>query len=183
MFQIDWALKEAWQAEVTPSSPVNSNLSRDAVRRTCLLHWEDHCLECSAPLCYSSCNLYVARPDKRCARFLYGIYPNPRFRGLFDFGADIRFRRWGKVEAIVYGKTATVRFQRAMDRLNRLATNLPGGNPASREPGAVEVAWKKFLAKVRNKCFSWFAPRHENAVYDEFVLECFSPDQIGRAHV
>lgn len=184
MFQIQWAQKEVWEAEpiVTPSQ--GSKLSPQDIRRAYLLHWEDHCLECAAPLCFSSCSLYVARPDKRCARFLYGIYPNPNFKGFFDFGADIRFRRWGKVEALVYGKIAGVRFQRLMDRINRLVSAGPDG-PARPHPpgkaaraseGRVKVFWKDNLAKVRNKCFSWFAPARANAPVDEFVLECFAPD-------
>jgi len=116
---------------------------------------------------------------------MYGIYPNPNFKGLFDFGADIRFRRWGKVETIVHGKTASVRFQRLMDRINRFVTYPPDSVPTSRQPansarssnGSVEVFWKDTLAKVRNKCFSWFAPAYENVTVDEFVVECFSPDQ------
>ena len=40
----------------------------------------------------------------KCARLSYGIYPNPAFRGLFDFGADVHFRRWGKLESkLSYG--------------------------------------------------------------------------------
>lgn len=185
MFQIDWAQKDVWEKEQNSFDSQNSKLDLRDVRRAHLLHWEDHCLECSAPLCYSTCQLYVARPDKRCARLLYGIYPNPRFKGFFDFGADIRFRRWGKIEALVYGKTSTVRFQRAMDRLNRFVTYPPdvvtapyrAGNSNGSSNGRVKVFWKENLAKARDKCFSWFAPTRETVTCDEFVLECFSPDQ------
>ena len=185
MFQIEWARREAWEREQNAFPAHDAKLDRGDVRRAYLLHWEDHCLECAPPLCYSSCPLYFARADKACARFIYGIYPNPSFKGLFDFGADIRFRRWGKLETIVHGKTGNVRFQRLMDRINRLVTYPPDGVPASREPGDsarssnghVKVFWDVTLAKVRNKCFSWFAPAGENETYDEFVLECFSPDQ------
>lgn len=184
MFQIEWAQREVWETQSRICPGRKSTLDAKAVRRAYLLHWEDHCLECAAPLCFSSCTLYIARPDKRCARFLYGIYPNPHFRGLFDFGADIRFRRWGKIEAIVYGKIASVRFQRLMDRINRFVTYPSSGFPTSdglkthrSSKGSVKVLWKDNFAKVRNKCFSWFAPARENVAADEFVLECFSPDR------
>jgi FkbH-like protein len=175
MFQIDWADMALWEKEHTSFPSCDSQVNREAVRSTYLLHWEDHCLECAAPLCYSSCALYVPRADKRCARFVYGIYPNPRFKGLFDFGADVRFRRWGKIEAIIHGKTASVGFQRLMDRLDRSVTH-PLGRISRSNPGALGIFWKKNLARVRNKCFAWFAPQRE-VNCDEFVLECFSPDQ------
>lgn len=184
MFQIEWAQKEAWEKEQNSFPAHGSKLDPGDVRRAYLLHWEEHCLECALPLCYSSCPLYLARADRRCARFIYGIYPNPTFKGLFDFGADIRFRRWGKIETIVHGRIASVRFQRLMDRINRFVTYPLGGVPTSHQPensarpsnASVEVIWKDNLAKVRNKCFSWFAPAREDATVDEFVLECFSPD-------
>jgi FkbH-like protein len=34
-----------------------------------------------------------------CARFYNGILRNAQFRGLLDYGAEIRFKRWGKLEA------------------------------------------------------------------------------------
>src|ERR1700720_2517449 len=109
----------------------NSKLNPADVLRAHWLHWEDHCLECAPPLCYASCTLYFARADTACARFVYGIYPNPNFKGLFNFGADIRFRRWGKLETIVHGKTGNVRVQRLMDRINRFVTHSPNAAPAS----------------------------------------------------
>jgi FkbH-like protein len=175
MFQIEWADAGLWEKEQIPLPSAESKFKLEAVRRAYLLHWEEHCLECAAPLCFASCQLYVPRPDKRCARFHYGIYPNPQVHGLLEFGADVRFRRWGKIETIVRGKTASVGFQRQMDRVNRLLTHPSGRGPAA-NPGALGVFWKKSLAKVRNKYFAWFAPPREEAVGDEFVLECLSPD-------
>src|SRR5579859_3908548 len=124
MFQIEWAQEEAWEKEENSFPGHDSKLDRQEVRRAYLLHWEDHCLECAPPLCYSNCPLYFARADKRCARLVYGIYPNTGFKGLFDFGADVRFRRWGKLETLVYGKVTSVRFQRVVDSINRFTTYL-----------------------------------------------------------
>lgn len=185
MFQIEWAQKEGWEMEQNSFPAHDSKLDPEDIRRAYLLYWEDHCLECAPPLCYRSCPLYFARADKACARFIYGIYPNPNFNGLFDYGADVRFRRWGKIETIVYGKIASVRFQRLMDRINRFATYPPDGAPRSRphgdsvssSTGAVKVLLNKNLARVRHKCFSWFAPARENGFDGDFALECFSPDE------
>lgn len=35
--------------------------------------WEEHCLECSAPLCFQNCVHYEARSDGRCKRFSNGL--------------------------------------------------------------------------------------------------------------
>ncbi len=35
----------------------------------------------------------------KCARFKYGIYPNASTSGLLDFGADISFKKWAKLES------------------------------------------------------------------------------------
>jgi len=186
MFQLEWTNRSLWEAEGNPVPAQKSKLSRADVRRTSLLHWEDHCLECAAPLCFSSCSLYARRADRRCSRFAYGIYPNPELVGLFDFGADVRFRRWGKLEALYYGKSIGVGNHRLLDRVNRLLVQ-PGARASSSPPSewsrrARERAttfWKVNLAKVRNKYLVRVAPNGGEVTYDAFVLECFSPDPEG----
>jgi FkbH-like protein len=80
----------------TPSSeyePV-SNISRMSQ-----LFWGEHCVECAAPSCYESCDLYQPRPDKRCRRFTYGSFKNQNFRSLRGYGVEISFKKWAKIEA------------------------------------------------------------------------------------
>ncbi len=179
MFQVDWAKAGAWGKEPQVSSGARkSQLDRADVRKTALLHWEEHCLECAIPMCYSSCSLYVPRADRACSRFVYGIYPHPDFAGLFDFGADIRFRRWGKLETRLYGKSVDVSQHRGLDRVNRFVVHPPGKGAESAESrqGSVGVSARVLFGKVRNKYFVKLGPAGENVVYDEFVLECFSPE-------
>jgi FkbH-like protein len=185
MYQIEWARPDLWKQERNCEPSQDSKLDWRAVRRTLLLQWEDHCLECAVPLCFSSCSLYAPRLDGMCARFIYGIYPNRAFRGLFDYGADIRFRRWGKLEAIVHGKSERTWLHRSVDTLNRmLCRALPAATLdkhqalGGRGPQKfLEAFWKTNLAKVRGKYFAWFAPALESVAYDEFVLECYSAEQ------
>jgi len=73
--------------------------SPDQIASVALLRWEEHCVECSAPQCFSTCSLYSPRRDSMCARFYNGIQRNEHFHGLLDHGAEIRFKRWGKLEA------------------------------------------------------------------------------------
>lgn len=96
MYQLTWRDEKLWgkKDEVLDSPPLDR-----VAEKAALLLWVEHCVECAVPYCYSSCPLYVERRDKKCARFAYGIYPNPNFSGLYSYGADITFRRWGKLES------------------------------------------------------------------------------------
>lgn len=65
--------------------------------------WEEHCLECSAPQCFASCQLYEARVDGRCKRFKNGIETfqckDATAEGRM---ARVRFKPWGNLLTIVY---------------------------------------------------------------------------------
>ncbi len=141
-----------------------------------LLHWQEHCVECAPPQCYESCLLYVPRADRKCARLVYGFTPNPAFFGLLNCGADVRFRRWGKIEAKVRPRAIRLRTHRWLatsDRLmtagiNVLSTLLRPLSPHRRLNGA--------LTLLRGHLLDWIAGRVLAADYDDFVLECFSPE-------
>ncbi len=139
-----------------------------------LLHWQEHCLECAPPLCYQTCPLYVARSDQKCARFVYGIARNPGVKGLFDFGADLRFRRWGKIEAAITGRSVSVSTHRMIESVDRAVTGIVNFvsdaiqqlNPKRRLNGALTLYRDKLVARIGE-------PR-EN--FDAFVIECFSAE-------
>ncbi len=139
-----------------------------------LLHWQEHCLECAPPLCYQTCPLFVARSDQKCARFVYGMVRNPAVSGLFDYGADLRFRRWGKLEASITGRSVSVDTHRMLDSLDRAVTGtvnvvedgLQQLDPKRRLNGALQLYRDKLVAQLGK-------PR-EN--FDAFVIECFSAE-------
>jgi FkbH-like protein len=74
-----------------------------------LLSWIEHCVECAAPSCYQTCDLYDPTPLGKCRRFEDGIVPVAR-PGKAPI-AEIRFKRWGKLEA--QGNATPVPVQRA----------------------------------------------------------------------
>lgn len=59
------------------------------------LFWADHCLECSPPACYTSCEMFEANEIGRCRRVDFmqlGRVPG------YDFPvAHLRFRKWAKL--------------------------------------------------------------------------------------
>ena len=67
----------------------------DDIETIAPLFWADHCLECSPPACYASCELFEANEIGRCKRVDYmeiGYLPG------FDFPvAHLRFRKWSKL--------------------------------------------------------------------------------------
>ena len=177
MYEIDWAQSDIAKMPRGISGNHNSALRREDVECTLFLHWMEHCLECSPPLCYKNCSIYKPRKDKKCARFVYGIYPNPDFGGLFNFGADLTFRRWAKLETKLYGKSISVERQLRLHRKNNVIvkiTNLFSGllepvNPKRKLNGALTLFREKYFEKVlKTNC--------HHPVMDEFILEAFSAE-------
>lgn len=70
------------------------------VTHRALLAWAEHCVECAAPACYSSCDLYDPTPAGKCRRFEDGLVPNRSAGGPDGPAAEVRFKRWGKLEAM-----------------------------------------------------------------------------------
>lgn len=64
-----------------------------------MLFWSEHCIECAAPGCYLTCDLYEPRSDDRCRRFAYGIHRNTAFPSLRGAGAEVTFKTWGRLKA------------------------------------------------------------------------------------
>jgi FkbH-like protein len=88
----------------TPATITLDYQSADDVAEIAFLHWGEHCVECAAPACYSSCDLYQPRSDLRCRRFAFGAYKNSSFRSFRGYGVEVSFKKWAKIEA--FGDTA-----------------------------------------------------------------------------
>ncbi|MDO5576799.1 MAG: HAD-IIIC family phosphatase, partial [Fibrobacter sp.] len=153
-----------------------------------VLFWREHCLECSPPECYHSCSLYRKRIDKRCVRLTYGIYNNPAFSGIFDCGADLRFRRWGKLGTVLYPGVLSVnemvRFRKTdslMSKILHLMTvvsypfnvsdrlNITCSNPQ-------RISYKVY-AKIREKYLNSVGIKKQNGYQNCFIMECYSFEQ------
>lgn len=80
-------------------APLQSYTPVQGVAKMSLLMWGEHCIECAAPGCFATCDLYQSRPDQRCRRLTYGMYRNRRFPSARGYGAEVTFKQWGKIEA------------------------------------------------------------------------------------
>lgn len=117
MWQTDWAEKPPGPSST--EAPHVSALSLDEISAAYLLFWNEHCIECAVPDCYALCPLYVSRRDRKCARLKYGIVPNSKYPGLFPYGAEVEFRRWGKIESTFGFGAVKPRAARVLDRMDR----------------------------------------------------------------
>lgn len=57
--------------------------------------WGEHCVECSVPFCYKSCDKFRRTPTGYCRRFEHGIEP-VSVRG-WGRAYSVQFRPWGKL--------------------------------------------------------------------------------------
>src|ERR1700722_7122698 len=152
MFELKWGRSDL-VASKHDFEVRRSQVRRKDIASMVALRWEEHCVECAIPECYQTCLLYRKREDGACARFAYGIAANKTFKGHYNFGADIQFRRWGKLEASLkdayQAYTMTV-----FDRL-------------------ININW------IRRAGLSWGTGRNRRQgatalKFDEFVIECYS---------
>jgi FkbH-like protein len=73
--------------------------SRQTISMRTVLPWGEHCVECVAPTCFSTCDLYEARPGGKCRRFTDGMVRIDTSSALSGYLLKIRFKRWGMLWA------------------------------------------------------------------------------------
>ena len=186
MFEPVFADKRSWSEQSAPPHSWHSYLQRSTVRKVQLLYWREHCLECAPPDCYYSCQLFVARQDKRCARFEYGIYPNKCVEGLSIFGAEIKFRKWGKLGTHLYKGAVSPSLHNVLSWLDRAGSSMVSLAYTIAKPfNFVDIFNVKFrnperfgykgYAHIRDKVLQALpSGTEEENKYDAFVMECFS---------
>lgn len=157
------------------------------VEGAALLWWEEHCIECAIPHCYTTCPLYRGRRDGRCARFAYGIYPNRGVDGLHGYGADIHFRRWAKLET-VWPVQPALRSPRVLSRRAALINGLE--RAVETVVSFLDRAWvgPRLRGKFKAVRRRWAARAAEATgqarMPDGFYVKFYSPgDRRGHLHL
>jgi len=95
MFQFEHVKPKTLPTDVEAQA---ADAEAPTVTHRALLVWGEHCVECSAPACYKTCDLYLATPAGNCRRFEDGVVPNASAGTEDGPAAEVRFRRWGKFE-------------------------------------------------------------------------------------
>lgn len=162
MYDLKFANQKLWKKETNRYHQFTSKIHKKILKSVSLMFWSEHCIECAIPDCYKSCSLYEKRKDGHCSRFVYGIYPNPRFKGRYNFGADIKFKRWSKLETLFLPVELPIWLSNHV--LSRFILNL----------------LTRFISiqnKLKNNPFSTpFFKIIKNLKFDEFLIECFSSE-------
>jgi FkbH-like protein len=145
-------------------------------RRRALLLWAEHCTECAAPDCYASCSLYQARPDGRCRRFEYGVYRNTNFASASGYGAEVVFKRWGKIEARGNARLFPARTAALAERAIAAAAPLAdiAGKLGARLSKDGRWSWLGFSLLDR---LSRRLQRSGSSRPDAFIAEIYNPGQ------
>lgn len=99
MYQFYYADTEQSIQRLACKENIRKQFNIKAIRPTM---WEEHCLECAAPLCFGNCTHYAARSDGRCKRFENGLATFKEEKACCGQGVRVKFRRWGNMMTILF---------------------------------------------------------------------------------
>ena len=117
-----------------------------------------------------------------CSRFFYGISANSNFAGIFNYGADVRFKKWGKLQAELDFSTVNLKTMQRIDRIDRYLLSII--SPIARIWNALTRKRKVNMfinyGKIRTIIIHFlFSARDRDSIQiDDFVLEAFSPQRL-----
>jgi FkbH-like protein len=160
------------------AKPTASYTPADDVAAISFLHWGEHCVECAAPACYESCDLYQPRSDARCRRFAFGAYKNPAFPSMRGYGVEVSFKKWAKIEA--FGDTAV----HPVDQVLRWERMVEAGAPFADIAGRLvkratgNRVWGELAYTASEKLTRRLNGRgREGMQADGFLLEVYNPGE------
>ena len=146
--------------------------SREMVSMRTVLPWGEHCTECVWPTCYATCDLYEARPDGKCRRFMDGMVRIDSSSALSGYLLKIRFKRWGKLWTAGNISLHTIRqAERIESRDHRVGSMIQ----TLIMPTSVKsfVSEKRYSFKKRGAQ----AARPSAVTPSSFMLECYNPGE------
>jgi len=145
---------------------------RGRLQSRTVLPWSEHCTECVWPTCYSTCDLYSARPDGGCRRFADGMVRIELPAAVNSYILKIRFKRWGKLwtpgTIRMHSATKAEKLEKRDYRIGTALQRIP-------LPSLVKItaATKRYGFKKRT---ATSAQRHGEELPSCFLLECYNPE-------
>lgn len=162
--------------QLPPAAPKLPYEPAGNIQRVSLLYWAEHCVECAAPSCYLTCDLYRPRTDARCRRFTFGAYQNRNFRTSRAYGVEVSFKKWAKMSA--YGNLrllppACVSFSEKLIEWVAPTANRFGKFMAR---ATQKARWKAVTHVAMEELVRWLhRTRGKEALPDAFLLEIYNP--------
>ena len=177
MYDIDRNARQAQgQCELVPNT--RYDYVCDIVSAS-FLFWGEHCVECTEPSCYVTCDLYVSRPDGRCRRFTQGIVRNPQFPSARGYGAEVSFKKWGKLEARGNSALMAHRWLMLVERV------LGGSRPLLDLLSAAvwrvsgNARWRSITLRTIDRAVQKAHARRRHSRPDAFLLELYNPAETN----
>ena len=174
MFEFD-QYEKTWHKDPAVHPALPYKLSNDVAEMSFLV-WGEHCIECAAPACYQTCDLYQARPDGKCRRFTFGIYKNRQFSSLRGYGAEVSFKKWAVLAAM--GNTSMEsRFRLVWEeRLIGLAARVINAAGHFIHWITADDRWDSLTFVLSRRLSFWLHRRNKGrSKPDAFVLEMYNP--------
>jgi FkbH-like protein len=141
---------------------------KGSVQQRTVLPWSEHCTECVWPSCYTSCDLYSAREDGRCRRFVDGMVRIDCPGAVNGYLLKISFKRWAKLWT-----PGNVRLHSAEDALRIECRDY-------RIAGALEILPARIRPLAASKRYSMKKklagrPGAAPSLPCSFIVECYNP--------
>jgi FkbH-like protein len=143
---------------------------RAQLRSRTVLPWSEHCTECVWPTCYTTCDLYSARPDGGCRRFVDGMVRVNVVSAVNSYVLKIRFKQWGKlwtpgnIRLLDAEKAAQV--EKRDHTIGSMLQRLP-------LPGLVKITATTKRYGFKKKIAA--APSTATELPTSFLVECYNP--------
>ena len=172
MFLFSQFNKKAYTEDIVPSGTLPSGwIEVNDLERRYKSIWEEHCLECAAPECYGNCNYFIKRIDGKCQKTFYGIKNRKDLSNDLVCPAQLKFRKWGKIETVFSPSSLPPVNFRSIERWCAELECL-----FASAPGAIKkyfFRWRLF--NVFKKDIVKYLPLTTESQPSSFVLQCFSP--------
>ena len=137
--------------------------------------WEEHCLECSAPLCYQNCLHYVARSDGRCKRFENGFWTFQSDKACCGQGVHIKFRKWANMMTIIFPDMLSLNsYQKLYEKNQKLGNRL---KTVADSKLPTKVRWEIIRTVEYLRRRKLRAMKTAENIPDAFVFHGFSYDE------
>jgi FkbH-like protein len=168
MFESEANSKVLAGAELPPEIVARFAESRATVGQRTLLPWGEHCTECVWPTCYTTCDLYAARPDGRCRRFVEGMVRIDSPGALNGYILKITFKRWAKLWCMGNSRLHPLASADRREKADLRVAGMIQWVPITALQN--ELIHKRYSLKKR-----WARRPQSEARPNCFLLECYNP--------
>lgn len=171
MYESEANIKVLNKSEI-PSKILNKfSILKSTIISKSILPWSEHCTECAAPDCYSTCELYYPRFDKTCKLFVDGMIRIPNKDGIIPYIIKVTFKKWGKFWTKGNSKTYSLNSAAIIEILNIFIPAFIRHLPI---PQKTKLSFNTIFYKIKKRISE--IPCKTPIKATSFVIECYNPN-------